>query len=102
MPEPKTLDEIAEIWWNGVRYEDLILLAKHRFRAALTEAYDLGRANERKALREWANEQYVEIDERRKSGSGDHPGWFFHQLEGKDAAINNLLAALDAREKGEY
>jgi len=100
-PEPKTLDEIA--WEIVKRVKDCQNISTDKYdcayvRAALQQARDRGRAEERKALRAWAHKQHAEIDERRKSAGGRHPGWFFTQLEGEDAAINNLLAALDARE----
>ena len=70
--EPKTLDEIAARAFPEADHRAV------RCRAALQQAYDLGRAEERKALREIVTE-----------ARGD---WDVGLKE-------NILAALDAREK---
>ena len=81
--EPKTLDKIVERL--SKRWHTGSMLFRSEVRAALDEAFDLGRAEMDKEWREWL-EQWVN---RRRT----------HDVIGATVSADDLLAALDAREK---
>lgn len=95
----KTLDEIRYECWVKVHTPGQ--LSKDVVFAALTEAYDLGRAEERKAMKEHLLKLQDEILDLALGFATHEPGDPRTYYQREAAGVRSAISALDAREESD-